>query len=129
MKKIFIGLVTLLIILGVIIIINVKNNSNSKTLKLTYQTNGGVPYEWQYEIDNKDIVEFVKSYETDNQNKNGLVGAPININYIFKGLKEGTATITFKYVNITNGIPEKNIENTVKVDKNKNISLVDSQNS
>lgn len=101
-----------------------SKDNNFKTLELAYKTNGGVPYEWQYEIENKDIVEFVKSYQVDNQNKNGLVGAPITINYVFKGLKEGTTTITFKYVNITNGEVDREEKNIVKVDNGKNISLV-----
>ena len=38
--------------------------------------------------------------------------------------EEGTTTITFKYVNITNGSITKEEKNIVKVDRNKNISLV-----
>lgn len=97
-------------------------NNEEKTLELTYNTNGGVPYEWKYEIEDKNIVEFVKSYEVENNNN--MVGSPISINYVFKGLKKGTTTITFKYVNITDGTIEKEEKFNIKVDKNKNISLV-----
>ena len=97
-------------------------NNEEKTLELTYNTNGGVPYEWKYEIEDKNIVEFVKSYEVENNNN--MVGSPISINYVFKGLKKGTTTITFKYVNITDGTIEKEEKLNIKVDKNKNISLV-----
>lgn len=98
-------------------------NNEEKTLELTYNTNGGVPCEWKYEIEDKNIVEFVKSYEVENNNNN-MVGSPISINYVFKGLKKGTTTITFKYVNITDGTIEKEEKLNIKVDKNKNISLV-----
>ena len=97
-------------------------NNEEKTLELTYNTNGGVPYEWKYEIEDKNIVEFVKSYEIENNNN--MVGAPISTNYVFKGLKKGTTTITFKYVNIIDGTIEKEEKLNIKVDKNKNISLV-----
>lgn len=97
-------------------------NNEEKTLELTYNTNEGVPYEWKYEIEDKNIVEFVKSYEVENNNN--MVGSPISINYVFKGLKKGTTTITFKYVNITDGTIEKEEKLNIKVDKNKNISLV-----
>ena len=47
----------------------------------------------------------------------------IDINYVFKGLKEGKTTIIFKYVSL-DGEVVKEEKQTVKVDKNKNISLV-----
>ena len=124
MKKIII-LVALFLIgfavgIGVTLI---GKDESSKTLELTYNTNGGVPYEWKYEIKDESIVKFVKSYEVENKNKNGMVGAPISINYVFKGLKEGKTTITFKYVSITDDSIDKEETVTVKVDKNKNISL------
>lgn len=124
-KKVMISIgIVFIAVLFVIIKIIIPINSGSKELELTYQTNGGVPYEWKYEIENKNIVEFVKKYEVDNENKKGIVGAPISINYVFKGLKEGTTTITFKYVNITDGTVSKEEKHTIKVDNYKNISLV-----
>ena len=86
-----------------------SSDDNSKELELTYKTNGGVPFEWKYEIKDKDIVEFVKKYEVSKE-KELVEGGEVDINYVFKGLKKGKTTITFKYVNI--------------IDRNKNISLV-----
>lgn len=103
---------------------NINTNNNSKELELTYKTNGGVPYKWEYEIENKDIVEFVKSYEVENKNKDGIVGASISTNYVFKGIKEGTTTITFKYVSIVDGSIDQKETHNVKVDNNQNISLI-----
>ena len=125
MKKYMIGIGIILIgVLFVVLGIIIPNESGSKTIELTMQTNGGVPYEWQYEIKDMDIVEFVKSYEIDNQNKNGLVGAPISINYVFKGIKEGKTTITFKYVSLSDGEIAQEKDFNIKVDNKKNISLI-----
>ena len=125
MKKYMIGIGIILIgVLFVVLGIIIPNESGSKTIELTMQTNGGVPYEWQYEIKDMDTVEFVKSYEIDNQNKNGLVGAPISINYVFKGLKAGKTTITFKYVSLSDGEIAQEKDFNIKVDNKKNISLI-----
>jgi len=126
MKKVII-LVTLFLVgfavgIGVHFISN--SDESSKTLELTYNTNGGVPYEWKYEIEDSSIVKFVKSYVVEDKNKDGMVGAPISTNYVFKGLKKGKTTITFKYVSMTDGTVDKEEKVTIKVDKNKNISLV-----
>lgn len=99
-----------------------SSDDSSKKLELTYKTNGGVPFEWKYEIKDKDIVEFVKKYEISKE-KELVEGGEVDINYVFKGLKKGKTTITFKYVNLE-GEVVKEEKNTVKVDGNKNISLV-----
>ncbi len=99
-----------------------SSDDSSKKLELTYKTNGGVPFEWKYEIKDKDIVEFVKKYEISKE-KELVEGGAVDINYVFKGLKKGKTTITFKYVSIE-GEVVKEEKHTVKVDGNKNISLV-----
>ncbi len=99
-----------------------SSDDSSKKLELTYKTNGGVPFEWKYEIKDKDIVKFVKKYEISKE-KELVEGGEVDINYVFKGLKKGKTTITFKYVNLE-GEVVKEEKNTVKVDENKNISLV-----
>ena len=124
MKKlvIILSIILVFIIVGIIILLNC--GEKNKQLELTYTTNGGVPYKWEYEISDNSIIEFVKSYEIENQNKDGMVGAPISTNYVFKGLKKGKATITFRYVSIIDGSISKEEIVNVKVDKNKNISLL-----
>ena len=99
-----------------------NSDEESKVLELTYKTNGGVPFEWKYEIKDKDIVKFVKKYEISKE-KEPVEGGEVDINYVFKGLKKGKTTITFKYVSIE-GEVVKEEKHTVKVDRNKNISLV-----
>ena len=122
MNKKIIIIVSLLLL--VIIVIGIKLFKDDSVLELTYETNGGVPFKWEYQIEDESIVEYVKSYVVKDENKNGKVGAPIYTNYVFKGLKKGTTTITFRYVNIIdNSISTEEIIN-IKVDSNKKISLV-----
>ena len=122
-KKISIGIILVLVLSIVLIIKLFSNSSGSKELELTYKTNGGVPYKWEYEIEDESIVGFVKTKDITPEEDKQLDGGPVYINYIFKGLKQGKTAITFKYVNIVDGSIEKEEKVTVKVDKNKNISL------
>ncbi|MEE3343686.1 MAG: protease inhibitor I42 family protein [Bacilli bacterium] len=127
-KRIIIGVMLLIILVLIIIICIFRNNSykknSDKELELTYKTNGGVPFKWEYEIEDKDIVEFVRSYVVEDKNNSKMVGAPIKKKYVFKGLKEGNTTIIFRYVSITDGKVAEEDRNNVKVDKDKNISLI-----
>ena len=121
-KTIGILIAFVLIILALVAAIKIINKEDS-VLELTYTENAGVPYEWKFEIENEEIVKFVKSYVLEDKNKEGLVGAPVSTNYVFRGLKEGTTVITFKSVGLDGNIIKVE-KNKVKVDKNKNISLV-----
>ena len=123
-KKLFIILGIILLIIILIIVILIDNNRNGKILELTYKSNGGVPFRWEYVIEDPSVVEFVKSYELENENKGPIAGAPIYTNYVFKGLKEGTTTITFRYVSIIDGRVSKEEVNNIAVDQNKNITIV-----
>ena len=115
-------IISVIIVIGIILGISLKNKS--KQIEFIYKTNGGVPFEWQYEIEDTNIVKFTKTYEIENQNKNGKVGAPIKTKYVFEGLKEGETTITFRYVSLTNETISKEEIHKIKVDKNKNITLI-----
>lgn len=127
-KKLLIGIgIIFVVVVLVVLKILVPNLSGSKELELTYKTNSGVPYKWEYKIEDESIVEFVKTKditsEVTSEEDKKLNGGPIYTNYIFKGLKQGKTTITFKYINITDGSIDKEETITVKVDENKNISL------
>lgn len=120
---IIVGLLFLLIILVVIVVrLWFNKENNSKELELTYEINAGIPFKWIYEIEDKSVVEFVKKYVVRDDNKGAKVGASVYTNYVFKGLKEGKTSITFKMVNITgehNDVKEE--KNIVYVDKDLNI--------
>ena len=100
-----------------------KTKDSKKQLELTYEINAGIPFRWEFEIDDENIVEFVKSYVVRDDNVKGITGASIYTNYVFKGLKEGKTTITFKYIHFTEGEVVKEKKHTVKVDNKNNISL------
>ena len=124
-KKVMIGIgIVFLAALFVVLKIVIPSTTGFKELELTYKTNGGVPYKWEYEIEDESIVEFVKTKDVTSESDKELTGGPVYINYIFKGLKEGKTTIIFKYINITDNSIEKEEKVEVKVDKYKNISLI-----
>lgn len=126
MKKkiiLILSLILIIVLTGTTILIS-KTFNTSKKLELTYNTNAGVPYKWEYEIEDPTIVKFYKKYEIENENKNELVGGKISTNYVFKGLRRGKTTITFKYIDIRTNKVEKEEKLNIRVDKFRNISLV-----
>lgn len=124
-KKVILGIgIIIVAILFIAIKFIISNITGSKELELTYKTNGGVPYKWEYKIEDESIVKLVKTKNITSKKDKNLSGGPVYINYIFKGLKKGKTTITFKYVSIIDGSVDKEDIVTVKVDNNKNISLV-----
>ena len=124
-KKVMIGIgIIFAAVLFVIIAIIIPNNDNSKQIEFTYQSQIGVPYHWEYEIEDKNVAEFVKKYELDDKQIEGGTGDSLYTNYVFKGLKEGKTIITFKYINDDDGLIDKENKVSIKVDKNKNISLI-----
>ncbi|MCI9434544.1 MAG: protease inhibitor I42 family protein [Bacilli bacterium] len=119
-KKLIIILTSLICILSITAII-LFNVDEGKTLEITVTTNGGVPYSWQYEIEDEEIVKFVKKYTIEGDES--LDGGPVSINFVFEGLKEGKTIVKLKYVNVKDNSIEKEKVYSVKVDKLKNISL------
>ena len=97
---------------------------NKDELKLSYEINSGIPFRWEYEIEDHNIVKFDRNYVERDDNKGGLVGAKVTTAYIFKGIKPGKTTITFKLVSITKEHEPSNIEvHNVIVDDNLNIKI------
>ena len=124
MKKLIILIVFILSAIAAILTVYFINRatSSSSQLELTVQTNGGVPYNWECEIGDTSIVKLVEQKSVDSNPE--LAGGVVYLHYYFEGLKEGNTTITFKYKDIRNGNIEREETNIVKVDNNKNISLV-----
>ena len=123
MRKKLIIIILLVVILLVFALY--KYNSSLK-IEFVYKTNAGVPYEWQYEIKDKDIVEFVRNYVVKDENTGGKVGAKVHTNYVFKGLKEGNTDITFRVVSITNEYePYDETVYHIIVDKDLNIRITE----
>ena len=123
-KILLIVAVLTLIIIGILIFFLLKDEDYNKKLELTVDTNGGVPYKWEYEIEDGNIVKFVNSYVIDDKNTNGKVGAKISMNYVFEGVNPGKTKIILKYVNITDNKVEKEEIFNVRVNNKKGISLL-----
>ena len=115
-KVIIIVGVILIILVSIIILINSK-----KVNEVVLKTKGGVSYLWEYNIENNNIIELEEK-ESEEKTKN-VVGGEKEQHFIFKGLKEGTTTITFDHRNIV----ENNVTNTKKykvtVDKKLEVNL------
>lgn len=121
--KIIIGIIVIILI-GILLIVLLPKKNNSKEIEITKEISAGIPFRWEYEIKDKDIVEFVRSYVVKDENTGGKVGAKVHTNYVFKGLKEGNTDITFRVVSITNEYePYDETIYHIIVDKDLNIKL------
>ena len=106
----------------------VKIINKNKRLELIYKISAGIPFRWEYEIKDQDIVSFVKSKIIKDENKGALVGAPVYTKYIFKGLKEGETNIIFRCFNFADDYISSEDIYKVRVDSKKNISLISEKN-
>ena len=112
-KKKQVILVTIIALVAVIalfaiawFIMNNKNNNgveSDKELSLVYSSNGGVPYTWEYEIDDETVLTKSNEYIVKDENRDGRVGAPVYTKYVFKGLKAGETKLSFKYKSFVTG--------------------------
>ncbi len=128
-KKIIIGItiVVAIVLLLILVLIGIKYivKEDTKKLEITKEINAGIPFKWEYTIEDSSIVKCSKVYVLKDENTNGKVGAPVYKNYVFKGLKEGKTTVIFKLVSITDeDYPSEEEKYNIRVDKDLNISLV-----
>ncbi len=128
-KYILIAVLLLVVLVSVIIVIKrnkkveiVPIEKNPKELELTYDINSGIPFKWEFEIEDPTVVEFVKSYVVKSDNTDTSTGGKVYTNYVFKGLKKGTTTITFKYIYFDDNKVHKKRSHIINVDEDNNIS-------
>lgn len=114
----------IIVIVGLMCFFLIFHNTINKNLEIVVKTNGGVPFKWEYEIEDTSIVKFVEMKEVENKNTNGMVGAEIQYKYVFKGLKEGTTNIVFRYVDIRDGAISQEEVHNIKVDKNLKVTEI-----
>ncbi len=103
-------------------IFNRKKKENLFEIK--YEMSSGIPFKWEHEIEDKEICEFVKKEVTGEKTKEPICGGPIEITYYFKGLKEGTTKIIFKYINFADNYVSEINEYQISVDKELIITLI-----
>ena len=77
--------IVILLIVGLLILFLNKNNDS-----IIITENGGTSSRWEYEIEDKTIVEFDKTNIISSSNNEG---GEIKTEYIFKGLKEGKTIV------------------------------------
>ena len=118
LKKIILSVVALFLALGVMIYYYLDKEEST----ITVQTNGGVPYDWQYKLSKDDIIsikETSKEYDKD------VAGGVVDIKYIITPLKKGTTMMELKYINITDNSIDKMKKYRIKVDKYMHVSIVE----
>lgn len=102
--------------------INSRKMSNDvKSNEIVLKTNGGVPYNWEYEIGDTAILIFdnLNSIELD---KN-VEGGRVEQHYTFRGLKPGNTTIKFVYRNFVDKRVDSTKEYDVTVDDDLNVVI------
>lgn len=103
MKKVFGIILVSVLLFGCNKEENINNEVNMDGYAaITLDTNGGVPYLWECEIKDNDILEyFTDEYVIKDEDKD-LDGGPVQNIYYYKGLKEGETVVTCSYKSITN---------------------------
>lgn len=66
-----------------------------ESFDVTLQGRGTAGYEWQFEINHKDVLEVARKKEPVNKSSAILPGSPVDEIFTVKGLKKGAATIHF----------------------------------
>ena len=135
MKK---GIISGIIILAIVIIgicIGVKSpdksNSNQtnisdRTAEVVVESQGSIPYDWEYTISDTSIIKFKETKEvTNDDSEEVMLGGGKEQRYIFEGLKEGTTTIKFELKSFvsTDVAETKNFD--VSVDKNLKVTITE----
>lgn len=86
-------------VVTVAISIGKMSQSAPGSVKITLETNGGVPYKWSYEIGDDSIIEYVGVESKDLDP--GMDGGRVEETYSFKALKKGETDVVFEYKDFT----------------------------
>ena len=96
----------------------------SKKIEISYKISSGIPFRWEYEIEDESIVKLMKKETRGEKTKVPICGGQLNIKYIFKGIKEGNTRIIFKLVNFADNYIDREEEYKVSVDEKHNIKII-----
>lgn len=135
MKK---GIISGIIILAIVIIgicIGVKSpdksNSNQtnisdRTAEVVVESQGSIPYDWEYTIADTSIIKFKETKEvTNDDSEEVMLGGGKEQRYIFEGLKEGTTTIKFELKSFVSTYVAETKNFDVSVDKNLKVTITE----
>ncbi len=103
---------------------NKKDKKKDNLLEIKYNLSSGIPFRWEFEIENSKVCDFVKRESNAEKTKEPICGGNVETNYYFKGLKKGKTTIIFKCINFADNYLSEIHEYKVMVDDNLNISLI-----
>ena len=116
MKKFFI-IIPILAFILVVIVSKAITNNQSDTVEISVSKDDN--YNWQYEIENNSILEFVRKYQIEKrtvQNSVRTVKSETIEKYIFKATEPGTTKVTLKYKNVNSQTVKEEVYE-IKVDK------------
>lgn len=129
MKK-YIIIIGILIVVGVgLISLNIiksnsnntnSNDTNSNNNRITVNTNGGVPYSWEYNLSNEDIVTIKKSSKALNDE---TVGGLIEVYFDVIPKKEGKVFLTLNYKDIRNNTIEETKKYSIEVNQKLEVKI------
>lgn len=133
-KGIISGIIILaIVIIGICIGIKSPDKSNSnqtnisdRTAEVVVESQGSIPYDWEYTIADTSIIKFKETKEvTNDDSEEVMLGGGKEQRYIFEGLKEGTTTIKFELKSFvsTDVAETKNFD--VSVDKNLKVTITE----
>ena len=100
---------------------NIENNS--KLLEIKYNLSSGIPFKWEYKIENNEICEFIKCESKGEKTKEPICGGNVETSYYFKGIKKGKTSILFKCINYADNYQIKTDEYKILVDESLNIII------
>jgi hypothetical protein len=115
-----IGLAVVVVAVIVAVVVAIRHDRPSQIPRgeatIVLKTNGGVPYEWKYEIVDESIVEHVAE-NTKALDAND--GGEVEETHTFRALKEGKTEIIFEYKNFADGTDDvyRTKKYEAKVDK------------
>lgn len=133
-KGIIFGIIILaIVIIGICIGTKSPDKSNSnqtnisdRTAEVVVESQGSIPYDWEYTIADTSIIKFKETKEvTNDDSEEVMLGGGKEQRYIFEGLKEGTTTIKFELKSFvsTDVAETKNFD--VSVDKNLKVTITE----
>ena len=91
--------------------------------EITYKISAGIPFRWEVEVEDESIIKYVEKYVLKDENVGGLCGAPVYINYVFEGIKEGETKVIFKCYNFADDYVSVEEEYIGIVDSNNKITI------
>lgn len=124
-RKIIMGLLLGLLCVTIVGCGETKTKNSNKVennKEIVLETNGGVSYEWKYTIADESIVKLDSK---DSISDAELDGGKVELHYNFKGLKKGTTTIKFEYVNFVKDEVEETKTYKAVVDSDLNLSITE----